>query len=67
MLNPQIPMLLISLISVDNINYEDCIYLHPCPNDDKNIQKLSKEEYKKTMECRIKRHIECLNRESESQ
>lgn len=58
-------MLVNFLINVDNISYDNCIYLHPCPHDGDKISELPKEEYKKVMECRIKRHFECLNREAE--
>jgi hypothetical protein len=51
----------------DTLRYNQCIESHPCQHDGKDLKKLHKAEYMKTMECRIKRHIECIKTDIERQ
>lgn len=59
-------MLLISLTAdKDSQQYWACIEQHPCQHDGKDLKKLSKDEYEKTMQCRVTRHLECIKTEIE--
>jgi hypothetical protein len=57
--------LLIIFLSADTDTqeYNSCILKIHCIHDDEDLTKLKKAEYMKTMSCRIKRHIECINTE----
>lgn len=54
-----------SNIKKDSDDYDNCIYLHPCAHDGDDLKKLSKPEYMTVMQCRIKRHMECIKTEIE--
>ena len=57
--------LLISLTNADkdSVEYDKCIEAHHCEHDGEDLSKLHKEEYIKTMKCRIIRHMECIKTE----
>lgn len=46
-------------------DYESCIKSRPCPNENTNLEKLTKEEKQKTIHCRLKRFLECSTPEKE--
>lgn len=62
-------IILLSILDVkkDSDDYNNCIYLHPCAHDGDDLKKLSKPEYMTVMQCRIKRHMECIKTEIEKQ
>lgn len=68
---PQNLIMLIPLIFFQNDNNKDsaqywaCIQNHPCIHDKEDLTKLDKDEYIKTMECRVKRHLDCIKTEME--
>lgn len=46
-------------------DYERCVEAIKCPHDNEDISKLTKKEKQKVMECRIGRHITCINPEKD--
>lgn len=66
MLNLMILPILLNFSNVDSdeLHYERCVESIKCPHDNESgLQDLPKEEYAKVMECRIKRHLKCINPE----
>jgi hypothetical protein len=62
-------MLLMHLTFLTNVNRDDsaeywaCIQNHSCIHDKEDLTKLSKDEYIITMQCRVKRHLDCIRTE----
>lgn len=60
-----IPLLFLTNADRDSQEYDSCIKKLPCAHDGEDLSKLHKPEYMKTMQCRIKRHMECIKTEIE--
>lgn len=48
-----------------DLEYIKCIESKPCQHDGEVLTKLPKKQYEEVMQCRIKRHIECIKTEIE--
>lgn len=65
-------MMLIPLLFSPSVNdpyaieYNKCIKAHTCIHDREDLTKLHKDEYIRTMQCRIERHLQCIKTETET-
>lgn len=58
-------MIPLIFLTSDSEEYRSCIESKPCQHDGEDLKKLAKSDYMKTMQCRVKRHMECIKTETE--